>query len=388
MPPVRSARTVAKGLDQAPTPADRLLARLLVRWFRAAARDLPWRHAARPDLSASARDPYRSLVSEAMLQQTQVSRVIEKFEPFLARFPSVFDLARASEDDVRAAWSGLGYYRRAALLHRAARAIVDRHDGVVPRTLDELRALPGVGRYTAGAIASIVFHQPAPAVDGNVIRVILRLEGAREPASPRQREARVWARADSLARATDHPGELNEALMELGATICTPAAPRCDDCPLSRQCRARALGLQRDIPPAKKQAQRLTLYHAVVLVRDARGRTLVEQRPASGLWARMWQAPTIERPDRPATQAELKRTLKLRTIEPAERFEHATTHRAVRFDVWRATLAPRASPTRGAWKTADEIAGLALSNPQRRLLLGDASPATPKKSPRAGTVRR
>src|SRR5690606_18318055 len=210
---------------------DRRIVRDLCRWFARAARDLPWR--------ALPRDPYRALVSEFMLQQTQVSRVLEKFGPFLERFPSVEALAAADEGQIAAAWSGLGYYRRARHLQAAARAIVAEHGGRVPTKAATLENLPGIGRYTAGAISSIVFGEPVPVVDGNVTRVVLRIEGRDLPQEAPATARFVWERAAALVEVAAGtkakgigPGFLNEALMELGATVCVPRSPRCLECPI------------------------------------------------------------------------------------------------------------------------------------------------------------
>ncbi|MFN9968973.1 MAG: A/G-specific adenine glycosylase, partial [Phycisphaerae bacterium] len=299
-----------------PAPRDRAITSALSKWFRSAARDLPWREEFR-----ARRDPYRSLVSEFMLQQTQVSRVLEKFEPFLQRFPTVGALAAAPEQDVLAAWSGLGYYRRARLLHACAKSIVRDFGGVVPRDVDSLQELPGIGRYTAGAIASIVFNRPEPIVDGNVCRVLQRLDAKPGSASDKEVIAWAWERAESLVRqcpnspshlaarsegASTHrangadavtPATFNEGLMELGALVCTPAAPKCLVCPLRDLCLAREQGLVDEIPAPKARAKRSRVYHDTVVVwrKTARGvEVLLEQRPATGLWAGLWQPPTVE----------------------------------------------------------------------------------------------
>lgn len=339
---------------------DRRIARTLERWFADAARDLPWRRVGR----GGRRDPYRSLVSEAMLQQTQVARVLERFDPFVRRFPTVRALAAADLDDVLAAWSGLGYYRRARLLHEAALAIVAEHGGRVPRDVGALRALPGVGRYTAGAIASMVFGQPQPIVDGNVRRVIVRLEGREGD------DAWAWERAGALVEAAEEPGVFNEGLMELGATLCTPRAPRCAECPLRRECIARREGRADSIPAPKAAAGRRVLHQASVVVRDRRGRTLVEQRGDRGLWARMWQAPTLEGSDAEARASEVAEAVGLVETVLRERFTHQTTHRRVEIAVWEGWLGRGRRPRRGRWASRAEIEGLALSNPQRRILLG------------------
>lgn len=345
------------------------LVRRVARWFRASARPLPWR--------TTPRDPYWSLVSEMMLQQTQVSRVLEKFGAFVARFPTVSDLARADERDVLAAWSGLGYYRRARFLHAAAKVIHECHDARVPGDLASLLALPGLGRYTAGAIASIVFDRPAPIVDGNVARVLLRVSA--RPMATDKGMAWVWKQAEALvALAHEHAlvAPFNEGLMELGATVCTPASPRCESCPVRSICRARAEGKQASIPRPKARARTRTLVCDVAVVDDGCGRFLVERRGLGGMWAGLWQAPTFEHADLESPRR-LAALLKLRGVRlggASGEFEHITTHRRVIFRVRfaRATR-PEGLLSAGSerrWATRDELAELALSSPQRRILLG------------------
>lgn len=337
----------------------RITARL-TDWFRAAARDLPWR--------LTPRNPYYSLVSEAMLQQTQVSRVLEKFDAFIARFPTVQALAEAPEQAVLAAWSGLGYYRRARNLQNAARAIVERHNSAVPSDFDSLRALPGVGAYTAGAITSIVFDQPVPAVDANAHRVLLRIEGLDASAITARELNDV---ATSLVRAADSPAQCNEALMELGALVCLPANPRCADCPLARQCKARRAGAAATTRHRKPTPNRRDLFLTTVLVTDAQGRVRLHQRPTEGrgLWAGMFQPPTLERPDRPATPTELRAAFGVKNVRQVTTFYHTTSHRLVHFHVF--TAAPTPNPRLpGRWYTPEESASLPLPNPHRRMLAG------------------
>ena len=195
--------------------------RKLLAWYRAAARDLPWRRT---------RDPYRILVSEFMLQQTQVSRVLDYYDRFLTTYPSLEALARARPRAVREAWDGLGYYRRAANLHRLAREVVGRHGGVVPSEPDELRRLPGVGPYTAGAVAAFAYERPAPAVDTNSARVLGRVFGCRTAKHARTTAQRLQPRRGKTA------WMFNQALMELGALVCTARAPKCGECPVNRLC--------------------------------------------------------------------------------------------------------------------------------------------------------
>jgi len=356
---------------------DRTIARRLTGWFEAHRRDLPWRPAEGGD-----RDPYHALVSEAMLQQTQASRVAARFELFLERFPTVEALAAADEQAVLAEWSGLGYYRRARHLHRAAKVIVEEHAGAVPRDVQTLRSLPGVGRYTAGAVASIVFGESAPLVDANVVRVVLRLEGRALAPTSAEAQALAWERASALVDAAADPGAFNEGLMELGALVCTPRAPQCPVCPLARQCAARREGREASIPAPSPKKRRKRVHHACVIVEDERGRVLVERRPAEGLWAGLWQAPTIESeapPDAEATLAALGERLGrpgiARTLGSDGSFTVATTHRLVEFHLWRASgpIAPGGVPRRRGrrWATRAEIARLPLASPHRRVLLGE-----------------
>jgi len=345
--------------------------RALTDWFAANARALPWR-----GQIGALRDSYAVLVSEAMLQQTQVSRVVERFPRFMARFPTVRALAAADERDVLAMWSGMGYYRRAKNLHLAGKMIVERFGGEVPRSVEELRELPGVGRYTAGAIASIAFGETAPIVDGNVARVLLRVHGREAGAGDRAIQGWLWARAEEIAQAGSRgagAGVVNEALMELGATVCVPApaTPRCGDCPMAGMCIARREGSQSRIPLPKAAAAKQTVYCASVVVRDARGRVLLERRGDEGMWAGLWQVLTIERGDRPPTRGELARAVGMQAAALAgcAGFTHITTHRRVEFRVFTANWPGRMRPRRGEWFEGWEIESIAMSNAQKRVML-------------------
>lgn len=355
---------------------DAAIVRAVARWFAIHKRPLPWR-ADDPVRGAGYRDPYRSLVSEFMLQQTQVARVLEKFEPFLSRFPTVQALAAAHEDEVLAAWTGLGYYRRARLLHAAARAIMETHNGTVPNSVDALQELPGVGRYTAGAIASMAHRQSAALVDTNVIRVILRVDAKTLDAA--QAAPYVWNRAEYLASLAHRSrgltaGEFNEGLMELGATACVAGSPRCEACPLAqaRLCSAHARGRQSHIPRAKVKKARTAITHAVVLVQDRRGRFLLEQRPAQGLWAGLWQPPALElgsNEHTPRLPALLRRlALPRSSAAPLKPFVFHTSHREVRFVAWHMTIGASHTPRGRRWVAQSELSAHAMSSPVRSLV--------------------
>jgi A/G-specific adenine glycosylase len=258
------------------TPSERSAARdALLDHYDRRARDLPWRRDT---------DPYRVLVSEIMLQQTRVDTVMGYYGPWLERFPTIRALAEADEDTVLKAWEGLGYYRRARNLHLTARVVREEHGGVLPSRADALRELPGVGAYTAGAVASIAFGEAVPAVDGNVRRVLARLHDVAEPGLG-------WLR-DTATEWVDHrrPGDWNQALMELGATICTPRVPACSRCPVGASCRAREAGTAAQRPrPTEKRCAPTGLFALAVLHHE--GRVLLEKRPTTGLLAGMWAFP-------------------------------------------------------------------------------------------------
>lgn len=337
-------------------------------WFRRAARPMPWR--------TTPRDPWASLVSEVMAQQTQISRVVERYPAFLARFPTPAALADASEQEVLAMWAGMGYYRRARLLHAASRAIVANHAGHVPASITELLRLPGIGRYTAGAIASIALNQPEPIVDGNVARVLLRLHAREGRAGDRASDVWCWEQAASLVRAASDPAALNEGLMELGATVCVPRSPDCASCPLANECLTRQAGLQDRIPAPKPRTNTPAIHAMALIALDAKGRLLVEQRPATptggGMWAGMWQVPTLETPVPPTAAA--RRAWAHGSVGHAIlSFDHQTTHRLFRFDVRQCRCDAERAGALGAgesrrWVTPKQAAALPMSNPQRRIL--------------------
>ncbi len=304
-----------------------------------------------------------------MLQQTQVSRVLEKFTPFVERFATIEALASAAEDEVLAMWSGLGYYRRARMLHKCAQAVVEHHAGVIPSDIKSLQALPGVGRYTAGAIASIVFRQSTPIVDGNVTRILQRIHNNPSPQTDKATIQWAWAQAEQLADCAHNPGVLNEAMMELGATICTPKNIRCDQCPVRNQCLAFDAGTTEQIPPPKPKAKQKTIYCASAVVRNKAGALLVEQRPPEGMWGGLFQAPTLEDSSRQPTPEELGALLGCGPADLREResFTHITTHRIVQFVLY--SCIQTELPANGRrYIPEPELHTLGISNAQKRIL--------------------
>jgi A/G-specific adenine glycosylase len=302
--------------------------RRLLTWFGAHRRDLPWRES---------RDAYRVWVAEIMLQQTRIAAVLPYYQRFLKQFPHVRSLATSPEERVLRLWSGLGYYSRARNLRRAAQEIVARHDGAFPQSHAAALALPGIGQYTAAAVLSIAYGQPYAVLDGNVARVLARLNAVRGDL----REPRRWRRLGKLAAdilAAGDAGDWNQALMELGETICTPQIPRCGACPVSRWCAARARRLTAQIPAPRRKRAPVRMRVAAAILRDPAGRTLLVRDPGAHddvLFSRMWQFPAVEvtRDPEAALRAYLAESLKLDpsvlTLTPLTAARHGVTFRNI-----------------------------------------------------------
>ena len=345
--------------------------RSLLGWYHTNRRDLPWRVAQKNPQPASP-DPYHVLVSEAMLQQTQVATVIPYFIRFMAAFPTLRDLADATEQEILRLWQGLGYYSRARNLWGTAKILVEQNNGRIPTSVEELLELPGIGRYTAGAIASLAFETRAPVLDGNVIRVLSRLDLIRDdPKNPQVRE-RLWQRAEEFLP-KKRVGDFNSALMELGATICTPRSPKCLLCPVQKHCAALAAGVAEQIPspPARKTRpieRRLTLAISKEDVGQECPTYLIEQRPPRGRWASMWQFVTIAAQDTPPTPKSLSQRvgLKLCDIRRIGALQHDLTHRRYQFEVLacRAKSATSKLPQTRRWVGLDGLSDYPLPRPQ------------------------
>lgn len=253
----------------------------LMRWYDEVRRDLPWRIDS---------DPYKIWVSEVMLQQTRVEAAIPYFERFIGRFPTLASLAAADGDEVDKSWEGLGYYSRARNLHSAAREVSARYGGTVPSSYDDFRSLPGVGDYTAGAVLSIAYNKPLPAVDGNVLRVITRLFAISDDIMSAKAKKTVSGIVSELLPA-DRPSVFNQSLMELGALVCIPKAPRCAECPVAQNCAARQHGLQNSLPVKSSKKKPVEVYLTALLASTPDGSILVRRRPAGGLLAGLWELP-------------------------------------------------------------------------------------------------
>jgi A/G-specific adenine glycosylase len=251
--------------------------RRLMAWFARYKRDLPWRKNG---------DAYRVWLSEIMLQQTQVATVIPYFERFLAAFPTVKDLAAADEREVLRLWEGLGYYRRARQLHAAARKVVAEHGGKFPSNFEAIRNLPGIGRYTAGAIASIAFDLPTPILEANTVRLFSRLIAYRGDQTSTTGQRALWNFAEHILPNVE-TGNFNQALMELGSLICTPRTPNCEECPVSALCQAREAGLQEQIPAIKRKLKFEDAHEAAIVIRRGT-KVLLRERPHGERWAGLW----------------------------------------------------------------------------------------------------
>lgn len=310
--------------------------RALLAWYRKNRRDLPWRRT---------QDPYRIWVSEIMLQQTVVAAAIPFYERFLAAFPNVATLAAASETEVLARWAGLGYYRRAKLLHQGAKVLQGECQGRLPGTAEALIKIPGIGPYTAGAIASIAFGEAAPLVDGNVIRVFARLFALTGHAKSGPLKKTVWERAASLLD-PKHPGDFNQALMELGATVCRPVLPSCERCPVADFCGAQAQGKPEAFPESPPETKTAALHRLVLLGRKP-GEVFLVKREKSRWFQGMWELPQDFR-DGPAADPRpmvaLFRKhfgLDVKNLNALPDTRHAVTHHRITTQAWTGEVSGR-----------------------------------------------
>jgi A/G-specific adenine glycosylase len=348
-------------------------------WFRQFQRDLPWRRS---------KDPYRIWLSEIMLQQTRVAAVIPYYERFLERFPDVNALAAAPQEEVLRLWSGLGYYSRARNLQRAAQQIVAQHGGVFPRDEMDALELPGIGSYTAAAILSIAYGAKHAVLDGNVARVLARLFAVRGDLRDTKRWQGLQRQADMLLDPKS-PGDWNQAMMELGATLCTPRAPQCLLCPIAQVCRARKLGLAESLPEARKKRATIEIALASAVLIDPRGHTLLlppsqaaqahpPQSEVSALASKMWHFPTVAMEMNAEEELlgflrqlprNLPKTMKL-ILQPAATVRHTVTYRAITIQVFNAQVVQLPRIPGAKTISLSELAAhssLAISNLTRKI---------------------
>lgn len=336
IPPSKSSECVPGGI-----PGSEKIPARLIRWYEKHGRDLPWRRT---------RDPYAIMVSEIMLQQTQVATVIPFFERWMKRFPDIVSLARAEESDVLSLWQGLGYYSRARNLHRASRHAMKIYKGKIPADPEAIRALPGVGRYTAGAIASFAFDLPEPLVDANVARVLSRLLDLETPVDSTAGIRTLWETATSLVPKKG-ARLFNNALMELGATLCTPRAPRCVDCPVRKNCLAYERGTVAERPVKKARRKTLELVESCGWVFE-KGRLLLEQQTGKR-WKGLWKLPLLRK-----TPVD---------TEPLLESSYPFTHHRVMLGVYVVSRAAL-SGSKLTWFSIPELKALPLTSPHRRAI--------------------
>lgn len=332
-------------------------------WFERVQRALPWR---------KSRDPYAIWISEIMLQQTQVITVIPYFERFMKRFPTVTDLAQAEEQEVLRHWAGLGYYSRARNLHRGAAFLLAEHEGEFPRTREGILKVPGIGPYTAGAVLSIAFDLPVPLVDGNVQRVFGRYFALEDLLESKSGQAFFWRKADEWVAVAESPRVFNQALMELGATVCTKAQPKCGPCPLSQGCEARKQDRQEEFPKRKPRRAAEKLWWAS-LVQEKQGRVLMVQNGEKEWWTGLWDFPRITESSAESVDKKVQKLLKenaqlsLRKALPFQ--EHTVTHHRIHISpyliAWKGETVEKKNQR---WVTIHQATELPLSSLAQKIL--------------------
>ncbi len=343
------------------TRCDRhLIPQKLLRWYSFHKRDLPWR---RTD------DPYKIWISEIMLQQTQVATVIPYYQRWTRHFPTLASLARARSSEVLRYWAGLGYYRRARMLHRAAILIQKALKGKIPRTAEALRTLPGIGRYTAGAIASIAFGEKTPVLDGNVIRILTRIFGVKQSVDRPSTLDKLWELAASLLP-ENAPGDMNQALMELGATLCFPGNPKCPQCPVRTLCVAHKKKKESFFPVRSKKERYEKIKMAALVLQDDKGKVWIEKQREHDRWGGLWMFPFWE--SKKGMFKEIGKDLRRRTTLLLT-LRHAYTRYRITLEVYKAQIPERDGRFRslkrrhGRWVSVRKTGSLAFPAPHRRI---------------------
>lgn len=339
-----------------PSPSIPVLRKKLLAWYRREARDLPWRRS---------RDPYAIWVSEIMLQQTQVDTVIPYYERWLKKFPDIRTLAEAPLEEVLSAWAGLGYYRRARMLHQAANVLVEKHRAAMPAKAAELIKLPGIGRYTAGAVASIAFGERTPLVDGNVIRILTRIFAIGSDTLKPSTQEELWKLAGKLVP-EKHAGDFNQSLMELGALVCAPQNPRCGVCPVRRECQAHAKGEEIKYP-FKSRREKLEKIRNFTLVFRRGGSVWLKRQPAEARWGGLWMFPFWE------TKNAMVKAAKASGVRPGKWFnlKHGYTKYLIDLEIYSAEksdLKPSSEgPEEARWVTIEKLSSYALPAPHKKI---------------------
>lgn len=328
----------------------------LLGWYKKNARDLPWRHT---------RDPYSIWVSEIMLQQTQVKTVIPYYNRWIKKFPTVESLAIASQDEVLKSWAGLGYYRRARMLHDGAKYVVEKFNGTLPSQAEALLKIPGIGKYTAGAIASIAFDQPAPILDGNVIRILTRIFAIRSDTSAAKTLQKLWKISTSLVP-KKNPGDFNQAMMELGATICFPSQPDCAHCPVSKKCSAHSMGKETSFPVNSKKEKLSKLHHTALVIKHA-GQILMQKQSSKSRWGGLWMFPFWEDSGRMKEETNFDTAKQ----KPLLKIRHGFTRYLIDLHVHTVSLKNKTpewiNRTNRKWIPLQKLSALALPSPHQKI---------------------
>lgn len=354
-----------------------VIAENLLRWFQKNKRPLPWRES---------RDPYRIWISEIMLQQTQVNTVIPYYEKWMKKFPTIQRLAASPLSGVLKQWEGLGYYSRARNLHETAKTVSEKFGGRFPETTNELQKLPGIGRYTAGAVASIAFNKSAPLLDGNVKRVLSRILALKQAVDTPAGENKLWETAGKIVAESRSPGDLNQALMELGALVCAPQNPQCPVCPMTRICRAHQLKREEDFP-VKLRKQTLEKLNTVAAILWKKGEVLLEKQPLDARWGGLWMFPHWISASGKNEKGFLKDRVReklgisIQTFTPRMSVRHGFTKYQVWLNVYEAEIKGRGGPCArpgnawGAykrrpyqrWVRLQELTRFALPRPHQKI---------------------
>ncbi|PKR76960.1 A/G-specific adenine glycosylase [Halalkalibacillus sediminis] len=337
----------------------------LIEWYQQIKRELPWREN---------QDPYRVWVSEIMLQQTRVDTVIPYFNQFMARYPTVQDLSEAAEQDVLKSWEGLGYYSRARNLHTAVKEVVANYDGKIPSEKKELKKLKGVGPYTQGAILSIAFDQPEPAVDGNVMRVMSRVLHIDADIAKAKTKS-LFEDVVSEVISTEDPSSFNQGLMELGALICNPTNPKCEECPVQKHCMAYELGIQTELPVKTKNKKQKKANYTAIVVKNEADEFFIQQRASQGLLAGMWEFPLADlsevSEDGMLRWFEKEYGIEIDAIRHGEKVKHIFSHLIWEVDVMFCMVKDQADLNRmqkGKFVSREELADYPLPNVQLKIL--------------------
>lgn len=325
----------------------------LLAWYHKNARKLPWRES---------RDPYRIWVSEIMLQQTQVQTVIPYYERWLKRFPTLESLAKAPQADVLKHWAGLGYYRRARMLHEGAKTVVKDFAGKIPESRDELMKIPGIGRYTAGAIASIAFEQRVPVLDGNVIRILTRLDAIKEDIGEPKTLQKLWALTEELLP-KKNIGDFNQALMELGALMCSPRNPHCTECSVSSICQSLKQGEPELYPVKKKKEMTENIKTAALIVRR-KGKVLIRRQPEEARWGGLWMFPHWQNKKSMVKETGLSNDLLKRRLT----VRHGFTKYRIELEVFESTGPWILAPGPSKWVSVSKLSEFAFPSPHQKIV--------------------